>query len=61
MKVVTPNAMYQQHFLHPASFIEVGAIFGSLPKFGSKKRSYVDISTLGYIQKGASYNTTIPM
>ena len=28
---------------------------GSLTKFDSKKGSYVDISTLGYIQKGATY------
>jgi hypothetical protein len=35
--------------------IEVAVIFGSLTKFGSKKWSYMDISTLGYIQKGGSY------
>ncbi len=32
----------QWHFPHPTTLIEVGTIFGSLTKFGSKKWSYMD-------------------
>jgi hypothetical protein len=32
----------QLHFLHPAAFIEVGTVFGSLTKCHSKKWFYVD-------------------
>jgi hypothetical protein len=48
-------------FLHPAAFIEVGTIHGSLTKFGSKKWSTLTSVHLATYKRMLLIFSTVPM